>query len=120
VRLTLRSSHNHNPQEPDGPPINRPALSLLTNHQPKEIPHGRRVRTCQRSSAQKSHSLPQPLPLARHAPDNAFEAGFMDRSFGNKKDAEAYQKRVKAKFPDEPCCLLDTGRWYDSMGRIIP
>ena len=53
-------------------------------------------------------------------PEHAYEAGFMDRSFGNKKDAVAYQKRVKAKFPKEPCCLLDTGRWYDSMGRIIP
>ena len=53
-------------------------------------------------------------------PDEAYEHGFLDRSFGNKKDAVAYQKRVKAKFPKQSCCLLDTGRWYDSMGRIIP
>lgn len=52
-------------------------------------------------------------------PDHAAEHGFFDRSFENKKKAVAYQKRVKAKFPDHPCCLIDTGRWYDSMGRII-
>ena len=52
-------------------------------------------------------------------PDGAEQHGFFDRSFGNKQDAVAYQKRVKAKYPQAPCCLIDTGRWYDSMGRII-
>jgi hypothetical protein len=52
-------------------------------------------------------------------PDGAAQQGFFDRSFENKKKAVAYQKKVKAKFPNEPCCLIDTGRWYDSMGRII-
>ncbi len=52
-------------------------------------------------------------------PDHASEQGFFDRSFENKKKAVAYQKQVKARFPDHPCCLIDMGRWYDSMGRII-
>lgn len=52
-------------------------------------------------------------------PEGAAEHGFFDHSFGNKKQAVAYQKKVKAKFPGEPCALLDTGRWYDSSGRII-
>ena len=52
-------------------------------------------------------------------PDGAAEAGFFDRSFETKKKALVYQKRVKARFPDHPCCLLDTGRWYDSFGRPI-
>jgi hypothetical protein len=30
-----------------------------------------------------------------------------------------YQKRVKAKFSEQPCCLIDTGRWHDSFGRPI-
>ena len=52
-------------------------------------------------------------------PDGAREEGFFDRSFGNKKKAIAYQKQVKAKFPDAACCLVDTGRWFDSFGRPI-
>jgi hypothetical protein len=52
-------------------------------------------------------------------PDGADEHGFFDHSFGNKKQALAYQKKVKARFPDQPCALVDTGRWYDSYGRII-
>ena len=52
-------------------------------------------------------------------PDGAAEHGFFDRSFENKKKAVAYQKQVKAKFPNEPCCLIDQGRWHDSFGRII-
>jgi hypothetical protein len=52
-------------------------------------------------------------------PDHAADHGFFDRSFENKKKALEYQKRVKAKFPDQPCALVDLGRWYDSMGRII-
>ncbi len=52
-------------------------------------------------------------------PEEARKAGFHDRSFENKKKAVAYQKQVKRKFPNLPCCLIDTGRWYDSMGRPI-
>ena len=52
-------------------------------------------------------------------PEGASEQGFFDRSFENKKKAVAYQKQVKAKFPNAPCCLIDMGRWMDSLGRII-
>lgn len=52
-------------------------------------------------------------------PENASEHGFFDRSFETKKQALAYQKRVKSRFPNEPCSLLDTGRWLDSFGRAI-
>jgi hypothetical protein len=52
-------------------------------------------------------------------PDGASEQGFFDRSFETKKQALAYQKRVKARFPEEPCSAVDTGRWYDSFGRPI-
>lgn len=52
-------------------------------------------------------------------PEGAAEHGFLDRSFESKKKAVAYQKQVKARFSNEPCCLIDTGRWYDSHGRII-
>lgn len=52
-------------------------------------------------------------------PDGAAEQGLFDHSFGNKKEAVAYQKKVKAKFPNQPCALVDTGRWYDSLGHII-
>lgn len=52
-------------------------------------------------------------------PDGAAQEGFFDRSFETKKEAVAYQKKVKAKFPEEACCLLDTGRWFDSSGKPI-
>jgi hypothetical protein len=52
-------------------------------------------------------------------PDKAAQHGYFDRSFENKKKALHYQKRVKAKFHGQPCCLIDTGRWYDSFGRPI-
>ena len=52
-------------------------------------------------------------------PEGASEQAFFDRSFENKKKAIEYQKRVKAKFPNAPCCLIDMGRWVDSLGRII-
>jgi hypothetical protein len=52
-------------------------------------------------------------------PSGAAQRGFFDRAFENKKSAVAYQKRVKANFPNQPCCLIDTGRWYDSLGRPI-
>ncbi len=52
-------------------------------------------------------------------PQGASEKGFHDRSFDNKKKALAYQKQVKAQFPNEPCCLIDFGRWHDSFGNII-
>jgi hypothetical protein len=51
--------------------------------------------------------------------EGAFEQGFFDRSFENKKKALEYQKRVKAKFSNAPCCLINMGRWYDSLGRPI-
>ena len=52
-------------------------------------------------------------------PDHATHQGFPDRSFENKKKAVHYQKRVKARFPNDPCSLIETGRWYDSFGHII-
>jgi len=52
-------------------------------------------------------------------PDGAGEHGLFDRSFENKKQAVAYQKKVKARFPNDPCCLVDLGRWHDSLGHII-
>jgi hypothetical protein len=52
-------------------------------------------------------------------PEGASEQGFFDRSFENKKKAVAYQKLVKARFPNAPCCLIDTGKWFDSLGRPI-
>ncbi len=52
-------------------------------------------------------------------PDGAAEQGLYDRSFETKKQAVTYQKKVKAKFPNEPCCLIDMGRWYDSLGHIL-
>jgi hypothetical protein len=45
--------------------------------------------------------------------------GLFDHSFENKKAALAYQKKVKARYPDQPCCLVDLGRWHDALGRII-
>jgi len=52
-------------------------------------------------------------------PEGSAEHGFFDRSFTRKQEAVAYQKKVKAKFPDAPCCLVDLGRWMDVFGRII-
>ncbi len=52
-------------------------------------------------------------------PDGAAQHGLSDRSFGNKQAALAYQKQVKARYPHQPCCLIDTGRWFDSLGHII-
>jgi hypothetical protein len=52
-------------------------------------------------------------------PEGASELGFFDRSFENKKEAVEYQKRVKAKFPNDPCSIIDMGRWFDSLGRPI-
>lgn len=51
-------------------------------------------------------------------PDKAVEEGYFNRSFGNKKKAEAYQKLIKTLYPDEPCSLCDTGKYYDAEGRI--
>jgi hypothetical protein len=50
-------------------------------------------------------------------PEEAAAEGFFDRSFGNKKQAVAFQKQVKNRFPDEPCCLIHTGRYFDALGR---
>jgi hypothetical protein len=44
-------------------------------------------------------------------PEGASEQGFFDRSFENKKKAVEYQKRVKAKFPNAPCALVDYPAW---------
>ena len=52
-------------------------------------------------------------------PEGAAEQGFFDRYFENKKKALEYQKRVKARFPNAPCAMVDMGRWTDSFGRII-
>jgi hypothetical protein len=52
-------------------------------------------------------------------PEGAAELGFFDRSFENKKQAVAYQRRVKARFPNDLCCIIDMGRWMDSLGRTI-
>lgn len=52
-------------------------------------------------------------------PEGADAHGLFDRSFENKRAALAYQKQVKARFPDQPCSLVDLGRWYDALGRII-
>ncbi len=52
-------------------------------------------------------------------PEAATKQGFFDKSFENKAKALKYQKDVKRRFPNEPCCLIDTGRWYDSFGRPI-
>ncbi len=52
-------------------------------------------------------------------PEGAAEQGFFDHSFGNKREAVAYQKKVKAKFPKQSCALVDTGLWLDSLGHII-
>lgn len=52
-------------------------------------------------------------------PDGAPNHGFFDRSFPNKRKALEYQKRVKRRFPGQPCCLVDTGRWYTSTGAMI-
>jgi hypothetical protein len=50
-------------------------------------------------------------------PAEAAVDGFHDRSFSNKKQAVEYQKQVKGRFPDEPCCLIHTGRYFDALGR---
>lgn len=51
-------------------------------------------------------------------PDKAVEQGYFNRSFGNKTKAVAYQKLIKTLFPDEPCALCDTGKYYDAFGHI--
>jgi hypothetical protein len=51
-------------------------------------------------------------------PVRAVAEGYFNRSFGNKAKAFAYQKLVKTLFPDEPCALCDTGRYYDAHGHI--
>ena len=52
-------------------------------------------------------------------PEDARKEGFFDKGFESKAKAVKYQKEVKRRFPNEPCCLIDTGRWYDSLGRPI-
>jgi hypothetical protein len=58
-----------------------------------------------------------PWPWRVMPPEQAAEGGFFDRSFSNKKQALAYQKLVKSQYPEEPCCLVHTGRYFDVLGR---
>lgn len=54
----------------------------------------------------------------RVMPCNAAQAeGFFDKGFRSKKQALAYQKMVKQRFPDEPCALVFMGRYFDALGR---
>ena len=66
---------------------------------------------------------PRPLPRYRNEfrwrvmPGQVAAAdGYFDRGFGSKAKALAYQKLVKTLFPEETCCLCDTGRYYDADG----
>ncbi len=52
-------------------------------------------------------------------PDGAFKHGYFDQSFANKRKAVEHQKRVKKRFPGQPCCLVETGAWYTYSGAII-
>lgn len=51
-------------------------------------------------------------------PDKAEADGYFTRAFGNKQKALAYQKLIKTLYPDEVCCLCDTGKYYDAHGHI--
>ena len=72
-------------------------------------------------------TIETPSPLHRYKnlfrwrvmpPDAAVEQGYYNRGFGNKQKALAYQKLIKTLFPDDPCALCDTGRYYDMLGHI--
>lgn len=72
-------------------------------------------------------SFTEPRPMHRYKndfrwrvmpPEKAEAEGYFTRSFGNKAKAIAYQKLIKTLYPDEPCALCDTGRYYDAEGRI--
>lgn len=52
-------------------------------------------------------------------PPGASRSGYHERSFRNKRLAVDYQRRVKTAFPNQPCCLVDTGQWVDAQGRIV-
>lgn len=69
----------------------------------------------------------EPQPMHRYKNDfrwrvmpseKAAAEGYHDRGFGNKIKAVAYQKLIKTLFPDEVCCLCDTGKYYDALGHI--
>ena len=69
---------------------------------------------------------PRPLPRYRNEfrwrvmpCEAAAVEGYFDRGFGSKAQALAYQKLVKTLFPNEMCCLCDTGRYYDALGHIF-
>jgi hypothetical protein len=49
--------------------------------------------------------------------DKAREAGWLDRGFTFKKQALAYQGRVKEAFPEEACSLIRFAPFYDEHGR---
>jgi len=51
-------------------------------------------------------------------PEKAEAEGYFTRGFGNKAKALAYQKLIKTLYPDEPCALCDTGRYYDTKDHI--
>ena len=51
-------------------------------------------------------------------PEKAETEGYFTRGFGNKVKALAYQKLIRTLYPEEPCSLCDTGRYYDAEGRI--
>lgn len=51
-------------------------------------------------------------------PEKAEAEGYFTRGFGNKVKALAYQRLIKTLYPDEPCSLCDTGRYYDAHGHI--
>jgi hypothetical protein len=40
-------------------------------------------------------------------PDEAVKQGWLDKAFENKAKALNYQKEVKRRFPNQPCCFLD-------------
>jgi hypothetical protein len=50
-------------------------------------------------------------------PEEAASERFFDRSFGNKRATVGFQKQVKIRFPNEPCCLIHIRRYFDALGR---
>ena len=111
-------------------PLRSPGPAALTYTCAKKQPnrsrkfyHSPKLLVNSRLPTQKLMNIPSPItpPLQRGPiryrnhfrwrgmpPDGADEHGLFDHSFGNKKEAVAYQKKFKAKFPDEPCALLNT------------
>ena len=42
---------------------------------------------------------------------------YYSKGFGSKVKALAYQKQIKKLFPNEPCAVVSTRRYFDSHGR---